>query len=222
MCDKNPEQEKEQIRINKLLQSFELKSAVITSVEGFFYRTVNYRYSCDPLSTRGAELTGGRYNFKPKQGNSFSCLYCGDEEFTASTEKFYGLKLKNEPRPPHTMVAIEVKLCRILDLRIPKYCARAGINWEAIYEPWEYHQDILGIPAYTQSIGMIAYEDGGIEGIIFTSTKVKTHSCLAIYTERMLVGSFIAVYDPRNELPGNNKVLQGLSGFSNDFTSEES
>lgn len=37
----------------------------------------------------------------------------------------------------------------------------------------------------------------------------------------MLVGSFVAVYDPQGEIPGNNKIIQGLSGFSNNLASEE-
>ena len=181
-------------------------------VAQFFYRTVNYRYSSSPLSTRGAELTGGRYNFKSREKNSFPCLYCGEEEFTASTEKFYNLRINNQPRPPHTVFGVEVKLSKVLDLRTPDCCDQAGVNWNAINEPWEYHQDILEIPAYTQMLGIMSHESGGIEGILFTSTKVPTSTCIAIFTERMIVGSSLSVYDPRNELPEQNKVIKGLWG----------
>ena len=50
------------------------------------------------------------------------------------------------------------------------------------------------------------------EGILFTSTKVPTSTCVAIFTERMIVGSSLSVYDPRNELPEQNKVIKGLWG----------
>ena len=200
-----------QEKINNLSQSFDLLSADIISIEGFFYRTINYRYSFDPLSTKGAEITGGRYNFKPKSGQSFSCLYCGNEEFTATIEKYYNLKISDQPRPPHTTVSIEVKLSKILDLRTPEMCQKAGIDWYNINQSWTYDQDVLGRPSYTQEIGRLVYEDGGIEGIIFTSTKNPQGSCLAIYTQRMLLGSYISVYDPNNELPETNKIITGLS-----------
>lgn len=105
---------------------------------------------------------------------------------------------------------------------IYRICAQAGVNWNAINEPWEYHQDILEIPAsYTQMLGMRTHESGGIEGIIFTSTKVATSICIAIFTERMMVGSSLSVYDPRNELPEQNKIIKGLLGFSNKLLSEK-
>ncbi len=221
MCSVSSERVIEQDRINELLESFDLSEAVIVPVAQIFYRVVNYRYSSEPLSTKGAELTGGRYNFKSREKNSFPCLYCGEEEFTASTEKFYKLRINNQPRPPHTVVGVDVKLSRVLDLRTPDCCAQAGVNWNAINEPWEYHQDILEIPAYSQMLGMMTHEDGGIEGIIFTSTKVKASICIAIFTERMIVGSSLSVYDPRNEFPEQNKVIKGLLGFSNKVFYEE-
>lgn len=67
----------------------------------------------------------------------------------------------------------------------------------------------------------MTHEDGGIEGIIFTSTKVPTSICIAIFTERMMVESLLSVYDPRNEFPEQNKVIKGLFGFSNKVFSEE-
>lgn len=202
-------------RLNQLLQTFSLETAVIRPIEGYFYRTVNYKYSAYPLSTRGAELTGGRYNFKPNKSESISCFYCADYEHTAFTEKFYRLKIANQPRPPHTTFGLEIKLSRLLDLRTLEFCQQAQIDRNAIDEPWEYYQDILRIPSYTQRIAMIAYSDGGIEGILYTSTKVKDATCIAIYPERMLSSSYIAVYDPNNELkiPDENKFLRGLSGF---------
>ena len=88
------ERQIEQQRIELLITDFSLKNAIATHLEGYFYRTVNYRYSRQPLSTSGAEITEGRYNFRPLQGESFSCLYCADRDITASTEKFYNLKIR--------------------------------------------------------------------------------------------------------------------------------
>lgn len=205
--------ESEDNRLKELLQPFELESAVISNLEGYYYRSVNYKYSSQPLSTRGAEITGGRYNFKPNSTESFPCFYCADNEHTASTEKFYNLRLNNQPRPPHVTFAVEVKLSRLLDLRTLEGCQKAKVDRNAIDEPWEYYQDVLKIPSYTQRIAMVAYADGGIEGILYTSTKVKNATCIAIYPERMFSNSYIAVYDPNNEISEENKILRGLSGF---------
>jgi RES domain-containing protein len=194
------EKEKQQQRIEQLLGNFSFENAVIRQLEGYFYRTVNYRYSRQPLSTRGAELTGGRYNFRPPNGTSFPCLYCAEKDVTASTEKFYNLKTQNAPLPPHTVVCVSVRLQQVLNLSTPENCSQAGVNWDELNQPWEYHQDILGIAAYTQKIGDLAYAKGNIEGIVFTSTKVTNTVNLALFPERVKLPSLLELYDPQQEL----------------------
>lgn len=190
----------EQQRIELLLAGVSLKYSTITHLEGYFYRTVNYRYSRQSLSTRGAEITGGRYNFRPPQGESFPCLYCADRDITASTEKFYNLKINKAPLPPHTIVSIWVKLKRVLNLSSSEYCQAAGVNWEELNQPWEYHQDILKIAAYPQRMGQLAYEQEDIEGILFTSTKLTNTLNLVVFPERVKAPSVVELYDPQNEL----------------------
>ncbi len=194
------ERQIEQQRVKLLLADFSLKNSTITHLEGYFYRTVNYRYSRQPLSTKGAEITGGRYNFRPSQCESFPCLYCADRDITASTEKFYNLKTNNAPLPPHTIVSIWVKLERVLNLSSPGYCQAAGVNWQELNQPWEYNQDILRIAAYPQRVGQLAYDREDIEGIIFTSTKVTNTLNLVIFPERVRSPSVVELYDPQNEL----------------------
>jgi RES domain-containing protein len=190
----------EQQRIELLLADFSLNNSTITQLEEYFYRTVNYRYSRQPLSTKGAEITGGRYNFRPPQGESFPCLYCADRDTTASTEKFYNLRTNNAPLPPHTIVSISVKLERVLNLSSPDYCQAAGVNWQELNQPWEYNQDILKIAAYPQKVGQLAYDREDIEGILFTSTKVPNTLNLVIFPERVRSPSVVELYDPQNEL----------------------
>ena len=194
------ERQIEQQRIESLLAGFSLKCSTITHLEGYFYRTVNYRYSRQPLSTKGAEITGGRYNFRPPQGESFPCLYCADRDITASTEKFYNLKTNHAPLPPHTIVSIWVKLERVLNLSSPEYCQAAGVNWQELNQPWEYNQDILRIAAYPQRVGQLAYDRENIEGILFTSTKVTNTLNLVIFPERVRSLSVVELYDPQSEL----------------------
>jgi RES domain-containing protein len=194
------ERQIEQQRVELLLANFSLKCSTITHLEGYFYRTVNYRYSRQLLSTKGAEITGGRYNFRPPQGESFPCLYCANRDTTASTEKFYTLKTNNAPLPPHTIVSIWVKLERVLNLSSPEYCQAAGVNWQELNQPWEYNQDILRIAAYPQGVGQLAYGREDIEGILFTSTKVPNTLNLVIFPERVRSSSVVELYDPQNEL----------------------
>lgn len=194
------ERQIEQQRVELLLAGFSLKCLTITHLEGYFYRTVNYRYSRQPLSTSGAEITGGRYNFRPPQGESFPCLYCANRDITASTEKFYNLKTNNAPLPPHTIVSIWVKLERVLNLSSLEYCQAAGVNWQELNQPWEYNQDILRIAAYPQRVGQLAYDREDIEGILFTSTKVTNTLNLVIFPERVRSPSSVELYDPQNEL----------------------
>jgi RES domain-containing protein len=194
------ERQIEQQRVELLLANFSLKCSTITHLEGYFYRTVNYRYSRQPLSTKGTEITGGRYNFRPPQGESFPCLYCANRDITASTEKFYNLKTNNAPLPPHTIVSMWVKLERVLNLSSPEYCQAAGVNWQELNQPWEYNQDILRIAAYPQSVGQLAYDREYVEAILFTSTKVTNTLNLVIFPERVRSPSVVELYDPQNEL----------------------
>lgn len=199
------EYSQEHARLERLLEKFHLNNWNPLVIEGYYYRTVSYRYSRAPLSTKGAELTGGRYNFRPPVGTSFPCLYCAERDVTASSEKFYNLKTQNAPLPPHTVVCLHVKLQKILDLSTFERCQLIGIDWEELNRGWEYHQDILQIPSYTQRLGAVAHTKGTIEGILFTSTKVANTLNLVIFTQRLLPQSSLRLYDPNNEL-GESEV----------------
>lgn len=188
----HPRQEK----IFQALETLDLSRAVIISVDGYYYRTISYRRSKEPLSTIGAKKTGGRYNFRPANGNSISCLYCGERDITATTEKFYGLKRDQKPLPPHTVVAVAVKLSQVLDLSDHNKCEQAGIDWDLLNAPWEYCQDRLKIPAYSQEIGRLAFESTEIEAIKFASTKKLGNHNLAIFTNKLRSNSAIELYDP--------------------------
>lgn len=194
------ESSQESARLERLLEKFQLENCQPLAIEGYYYRTVSYRYSRSPLSTKGAELTGGRYNFRPEQGTSFPCLYCAERDVTASTEKFYNLKTQNAPLPPHTVICLHVKLRKVLDLSTFERCQLIRIDWEELNQSWEYHQDILQIPSYTQRIGAVAYASGMIEGILSTSTKVANTLNLVIFTQRLLPQSSLKLYDPNDEL----------------------
>lgn len=186
-----------------LLQTIEgvnLDKAVITDIDGYYYRTTNLRYSKNPLATVGAEKYGGRYNFRPQNERSFACLYCGEEDTTATTEKFYGLKRDRAPLPPHAVFAIEVRLSNVLDLSSPRNCEAARISWEGINQPWEYFQDKLKVPSYSQKIGEFAYEHAQIEAIKFKSTKQPDRNNLAIFIPKLFKTSILKVYDPQGDL----------------------
>jgi RES domain-containing protein len=190
----------EQQRISHAISQINLKNAVITSIEQYFYRTVNYRYSRNPLSTKGAEQTGGRYNYRPPAQLSFPCLYCGEEDITATTEKFYGLKRNKKPLPPHVVVCFQARLSQVIDISTCDKCELANIYWQEINQPWEYHQDILKIPSYTQSLGKLIYDYPQIEAIKFQSTKQPDTCNLAIFIDKLASTSILEIYDPKNDL----------------------
>ena len=93
-----------------------------------------------------------------------------------------------------------VKLERVLNLSSSEYCQVAGVDWQELNQPWEYHQDILKIAAYPQRVGQLAYGRGDIEGILFTSTKLDNTLNLVIFPERVKSPSVVELYDPQNEL----------------------
>ena len=182
------------------LEKVDLGQATLVGIDRYYYRTLAYRRSKDPLSTVGAEKTGGRYNFRPHNSSSFPCLYCGEEDITATTEKFYNLKSYKKPLPPHTVVAIEVKLTYVLDISTPNRCKQIGVDWDLVNSEWQSCQDILKIAAYSQEIGRLAYERPLIEGIKFASTKQEDKHNLAVFIDKLQADSSIRLYDPEGDL----------------------
>ncbi len=194
---------KQQLQLLQTIDRVDLQRATIVPVEGYYYRTTNLRYAKDPLATIGAEKYGGRYNFKPPDGYSIPCLYCGEEDFTATTEKFYGLKRSHVPLPPHAVFAIHITLNHVLNLSDRQECQATKINWQGINEPWEYFQDRLKTHSYSQKIGELAYNFPQVEAIEFISTKQPNKHNLAIFMDKLLSSSIVEVYDPKDDL---NKI----------------
>ena len=127
----------EQNRIRDAINNIDLYQADIISLEHYCYRANSYRYSNKPLSTLGAEKTGGRYNFKSRDENklSFPCLYCSETDFTSITEKFHEAKYNGEPLPPFTVVCFKANLTKVLDISSNIKCKKAGVDWEEINQP---------------------------------------------------------------------------------------
>ncbi len=99
---------------------------MLKSINGIFWRTVAVRY--DPLSTKGAEINGGRWNF-PGEG----ALYlagsedCSLREVQRRIEKVLsGIKTGN-----FKIVSIGLNLSRLLDLTDKRIRRRLGVKlWE--------------------------------------------------------------------------------------------
>ncbi|MEM7591291.1 MAG: RES family NAD+ phosphorylase [Cyanobacteria bacterium P01_A01_bin.83] len=185
------------IRIQKLIQAVVPNKIKLSSVQGDFYRVVSFKRSQGMLSTKGAELTGGRFNFRPPGGNSFPTLYCSQTNFTAIHERFYNLITDRKPLPPHTVACIQVDLARVWDLSSVQLCQQANIDWDELNQPWEYYQDYLQIPSYSQLIGEMAYQEQ-VEAVMFESTKHSGYPNLAIFSEHLTLDR-LNIYDPRNE-----------------------
>jgi len=94
---------------------------------GFLYRALNPVYACDPLSGRGAQLYGGRFNLK-----GTPALYASLSPVTALREANQVGTLQ-----PTTLVAYDADLRPVFDTRDTGFLARfdmtsrdlASITW---------------------------------------------------------------------------------------------
>lgn len=127
-------------------------------VSATVYRVVSK--GIDPLSSRGSELNGGRYNLPGTKG----VLYASFEKVTAVAEVARGLKLRGiNPMEygPDDWWAYELELTssRVLDLTDPKVLERLQISAAAI---------VGDEVAVTRQIGKQALE-AGYEAIVAPS-----------------------------------------------------
>jgi len=192
------EAKSEEKRIAELLSKFHFDPKTVRSFDNDPWgRAVRDEYSQTPLSTDGAVRRGGRFNFKPRsEVLAARVLYVGDSEKTALTECTHGL------RPIHSFkyFPVIVDLQRVWDLRTAEACETNGIQRDILlsveHESWEYFQDVLMIPAYSQKIGAFAFDHSEIEAIAYPSARINNGGCLAIFLDKLLFGSTVVVVNP--------------------------
>ena len=84
---------------------------------------------------------------------------------------------------------------------------------------WEFFQDILQIPAYTQALGMRALKEG-FEGMLVPSLANPGKHCLVVFVENMFVSSEIGVNElaklaiiPNQIFEAQDYILSGTLPF---------
>lgn len=145
-----------------------LNSAI--SFNDICFRNVAVKYSApdQALSTVGSQIIGGRYNFI----GAFGVLYLSCDlhiclEETTHANRDGNLAAANAL--PRVMVAIEVRLTKVLDLTDPLIQSALGITEQTLTgTDWERIQEEEQREAITQGIGRLAREIG-FEAILVPS-----------------------------------------------------
>ena len=110
---------------------------------GLLYRALNPVYAREPLSGRGAEVYGGRFNAK-----GTPALYAALEVMTAVREANQAGALQ-----PTTLVSYEAEIERIFDARDPAALAAENMDAEALGDHgWRNDMKATGL-ARTQAFG---------------------------------------------------------------------
>jgi len=99
-----------------------------------------------------------------------------------------------QPQRPKIIMTIEYELQRVADLIDPAVLGRLGVTPSSLLTEWK---DIVraGRTPTTQSIGGAA-RAVGLEGLIVPSKRHPGRVNIAVMRENLLVGSFVAIYEP--------------------------
>jgi RES domain-containing protein len=144
-------------------------------------------------------MVGGRFNFI----GTFEVLYLSCDPHTCLEET-----TKSIQRPAHevaqalprTLVGIEVRLSRVLDLTDASVRRRLGIRKKDLTAPnWEKSQNVHKQEALTQQIGRLAREVG-FEAILVPSSMTRGKN-LDIFPDRLLTRSRLRVVNRQNLTP---------------------
>lgn len=126
--------------------------------EGTLYRALNPVHAREPLSGRGAELYGGRFNAK-----GTPALYTSLSVMTALREANQAGSLQ-----PTTLVSYEAEIEQIFDSRDEKALLSHGMNPDALADTgWRDQMKKLG-EAKTQAFARGLFE-AGFNGILVRS-----------------------------------------------------
>lgn len=157
-----------------------------------WYRMLTPRWAIAPTSGAGSAKHGGRFN-RP----GVFALYLSSEPETAIAE----YKQDQLLMPPGTLVAYELELGPIVDLR--KGYERDA--WEEVWEEWNCSWRAMAL-AETEPpswlMGDIAIEKGA-KGILFPSTRHAGGVNLAVFTSLFAPEDKLSVFDPRGDLPAD-------------------
>jgi RES domain-containing protein len=165
-------------------------------------RIVNYPYHKIPLSTKGSEISNGRYHMA---ADGPRCLYLASSEEISISEtriKYKDIILNKALKIPKSTFFYNGFLNNVLDIRSQENCLEYGVSYELISEDWQFLNTIYSLKSYTQRLAQKAF-DYGYEGILYNSTRNNSGYNIVIFTENLWIDSFISII-------GNNYNLQDI------------
>lgn len=168
---------------------------------GSVYRMVPVKYILSrdnpspPLTSIGSLKGGGRFN----PMGTFEILYTSGNPYTVAQEVRFmqereGVRLPIR-KPPQVFLSIDCNLQRVLDLTNSEFQERLSANLQELIGEWRIEQGD-GKLAPTQELGLKAYESEQIEALKVPSKHDVDRFNLNIFPDRLLLGSYLQVYDP--------------------------
>ena len=158
----------------------------------FRFGSLRYLRPREILSGLGSFKVGGRFNAP----GSFPAVYASLDKATAVAEldaraRYYGLSA--DALQPSVLVAVEMRLQALVDLRQPAVLTALGITPDAIATcDWRAAQ-AAGREALTQALGRAAYENG-LEALLVPSAQVPDGVNLVYFPGANRPGSTARIY----------------------------
>lgn len=182
----------------------ELQAALATiepvAVAGPFFRTVAFKYlraagrgAPNILSGVPGRERGGRYN----QAGGARTTYLAESAETAlseGTRPFLGSGVASVLTRPLVMLTVRGQLHRVLDLLDSRVRARVETDAAELVAP--YLLDALKGETASQRLGRLAYLSGRFEAIRGPSAQRPAGHTIAVFSDRVVAPSKLAVYDP--------------------------
>lgn len=142
----------------------------------FRFQTVDFPAPRDVLSGHGARQRGGRWNPPGLATLYGSTTDTAALEESKANDRYYGVQTKG----PRLLVAIEVRLSRVLDLTAPAVRRGLGVTLEELRaEDWRKLLE-AGQESFTQALGRAVAASGG-SGLLARSVAVLRGVTVAVY-----------------------------------------
>jgi RES domain-containing protein len=169
---------------------------------GTVYRSTSPKYaSRDDLATgAGAKAAGGRWNAP----GSFHTIYAALEPETALAEAlahFRRFRISLSSAMPRVLAALEVKLNRVLDLRIGVVRNTLRVAQARLSAEQWWKKQKLGREALTQALGRLAWE-AGWEGMLVASAARRRGNNLLVFPGNLdIPSSWVKILNPADLPP---------------------